>query len=80
MKEKTKQSRQFRGIPDAMTPKSQEGQGVLVELEHPKWAYKSALLPRQSDLTPYGAEGWELVTVVAQAADLAMFYFRRPKR
>ncbi len=45
----------------------------------PRWEYRSVLLPREADINPYGAEGWELVSVTAQPGDQAVYYFRRPK-
>ncbi len=44
-----------------------------------RWEYKSILLPRAWNLNPFGAEGWELVSVIAQPGDQAVFYFRRKK-
>jgi hypothetical protein len=46
-------------------------------LSPPRYEYKSTLLSRDADLNQFGAEGWELVSAVAQAADRMMFYFRR---
>jgi hypothetical protein len=50
--------------------------GVLAP---PHYEYKSILLARDADLNQFGAEGWELVSTVVQAADRVMFYFRRIK-
>lgn len=60
-----------RENPDPMTPAS------LETARTPKWEYKSALLPREADISAHGAEGWECYSVTAQPGDLAMFYFRR---
>lgn len=63
--------KQIRDTPDPMVPTS------LLAAEPPKWEYKSILLNRTADLAPYGSEGWELVSVIPQPADQAIFYFRR---
>ena len=63
--------KQIRDIPDAMAPAS------LLTVKPPKWEYRSLLLSRTADLSSYGREGWELVSVIPQPADQAMFYFRR---
>ncbi len=62
-----------RENPDPMAP------ATLLISEPPKWEYKSVLLHREADLAGYGSEGWELVSVIPQAADQAVFYFRRQK-
>ena len=66
-------SKMIRVITDPMTP------GTLSAMENPKWEYKSVLLDRRADLNPFGADGWELVSVSGQGADQMMFYFRRRK-
>jgi hypothetical protein len=63
--------RQYRDNPDAMAPAS------LRDDISARWEYKSVLLNRNAELSGYGAEGWQLVSVIPQAADQAMFYFRR---
>ncbi len=60
--------------PDPMIP------ATLGVTALPTWEYKSALLARQADINPYGAAGWELVSVIPQPGDNAMYYFRRPKQ
>jgi len=59
-----------RQMPDAMTPKSEN---------LPAWEYRSELGPRLLDISSFGAQGWELVSVIPQPADQAVFYFRRKK-
>lgn len=64
----------IRENPDQMTP------GTLLESAPAKWEYKSLLLSRTADLNRMGLEGWELISVIPQPGDQAVFYFRRPKR
>ena len=42
-----------------------------------QWEYRSRLMNREAPLDQFGAEGWELVSVIDAGADQAMFYFRR---
>ena len=44
-----------------------------------RWEYRSELMDRDADLAQFGVEGWECFAVIAAAADMAMFYFRRPR-
>jgi hypothetical protein len=75
MKSKSSIDRQMiRDNPDAMAP------GTLLVAESPKWEYKSVLLPRGADLSPYGVDGWELRSTAAQGLDQVMFYFIRQKQ
>ena len=60
--------------PDPMIP------ATLEAIAPPRWEYKSVLLARQADINSYGAAGWELISVIPQPGDNAMFYFRRPKQ
>ncbi len=60
-----------RENPDAMAPAS------ILSCKPPQWEYKSVLLSRGDDINGYGADRWELVSVIPQPADQAMFYFRR---
>jgi hypothetical protein len=71
MKVKTPPAKQFRDVPDAMTPAS------LMTGDRPRWEYKSVLLPDTADLNRFGSEGWELVGVKQRPGDQAVFYFRR---
>jgi hypothetical protein len=63
-----------RDVQDPMVP------GTLLVAGPPQWEYKSVLLPRQADLSQYGSEGWELISVIGAPADQAVFYFRRLKQ
>lgn len=42
-----------------------------------QWEYRSAIMDREADLSQFGAEGWELVSVTAEAGDRATYYFKR---
>ena len=42
------------------------------------WEYKTFINANAVDLSKFGNEGWELVTVV-QASSYKMFYFKREK-
>jgi len=42
-----------------------------------RYEYRSEIMPRDADLSQFGAEGWELVAVVASPGDMAVFYFKR---
>lgn len=42
------------------------------------WEYKTCMNANTVDLSKFGNEGWELVTVV-QANSYKMFYFKREK-
>jgi hypothetical protein len=64
-----------REIPDPMAPKS-----AVEQLGISPWEYRSVFGPRLADLSPFGADGWELVTVIPQPGDQAVFYFRRLKK
>lgn len=46
----------------------------------PHWEYKNARMDADADMTQYGGEGWELVSVVPCAGDpsTVMAYFKRP--
>jgi hypothetical protein len=74
MKIRRSREKEFRDIPDGMAPRG------LSACEPPRWEYRSLLLPRLADLSQHGAEGWELVSVIAQPADQAAYYFRRKKQ
>lgn len=75
MKEKhAADSKMIRDLPDRMQPKV----GFL-NLEPVRWEYQSVLAPRLTDISDFGARGWELVAVIPQAGDQAVFYFRRTK-
>jgi hypothetical protein len=45
----------------------------------PQWEYKSERMEADADLAQWGAEGWDLVSVVAVSYDpgTARFYFKR---
>lgn len=45
--------------------------------QRPAWEYRSEYLNRSADLSRFGAEGWELVSVAPAGGDMAMFYFKR---
>lgn len=66
----------FGTNPDPMTPRS-AWEWSSSDPAPARWEYKSVLLDRDADLTPWGKDGWELVAVIQQALDQAMFYFRR---
>lgn len=44
-----------------------------------QWEYRSATMERDADLSQFGAEGWELVSVAAHPGDMAQFWFKRRK-
>ncbi len=45
----------------------------------PRWEYRNVHGPRLLDLSKFGEDGWELVSVIPQPGDQAVFYFRRLK-
>lgn len=63
--------RMVREVFDPLAPETTAGG------PRPRWQYMSRLLPRTADLDEFGDEGWELVSVIAQPADQAVYYFRR---
>ncbi len=44
-----------------------------------QWEFKTVTGSRSMDLNLYGADGWELVSVIAQPGDQAAYYFTRRK-
>lgn len=86
MKHKNNIDRSFiHQNPDGMAPRSTNAlpeaiPGVLSTSEPIKWEYQPVLGPRCLDLSNFGAEGWELISVISQPADQAIFYFKRPKQ
>ncbi len=60
--------------PDPMAPGS-----MLEVLGPPLWEYKSVLLARDANINSFGADRWDLISVIPQPGDNAMYYFRRPK-
>ncbi len=45
----------------------------------PQFEYRASQMPREADLSQFGAEGWECYQVLDAGGDQAMFYFRRLK-
>lgn len=61
--------------------------GAVIERrpEHSRafqWEYRTATMDLDADLTQYGAEGWELVSVVPVAHDpmTAVYHFKRRRQ
>lgn len=42
-----------------------------------QWEYRTAIMDREADLSQFGAEGWELVSVTPDAGDRATYYFKK---
>lgn len=45
-----------------------------------QWEYRTAIMDRDADLTQFGSEGWELVSVAPLPGDDAIFYFKRRRQ
>lgn len=45
-----------------------------------QWEYRSRLMDRETDLSQFGSEGWELASVTNAGADQAVFYFKRRRQ
>jgi hypothetical protein len=59
--------------PDPMEPRS------LQLGNRPRYEYKSVVLARTADLSPYGDEGWELRSTEPAPADQTVYHFIRRK-
>jgi len=44
-----------------------------------KWEYLVFIAGERADLNPYGADGWELVSVLTHAFNESTYHFKRPK-
>lgn len=62
----TPDEKMFRDNPDPMAPASV---GTALLSANHGWEYRSLHGPRLMDLNPFGAEGWELISVIAQPGD-----------
>ncbi len=82
--------KQGKELVAAMRQKNQIDPGLVREidgllpasigvLQPVKWEYKSLVLERTVDLNDLGLDEWELVTVIPQPGDMAVFYLRRQK-
>lgn len=68
-------SKMVRSNPDPMAPIGSE-----LEIATVAYEYLAVEGPRLVDIASYGAQGWELTSVIPQPADRAVFYFKRVKR
>ena len=44
-----------------------------------RWEYLAFIAGERADLNPYGADGWELVSVLTHAFNESTYHFKRPK-
>ncbi len=61
--------------PDPLAPIG----GQILRVEPPSWEYLTRILAEQADISSYGADGWELVSVTSHGFNEATYYFKRPK-
>ncbi len=61
--------------PDPMAPIG----GEILEAGPPRWEYLTRILQEQADISGYGEEGWELVSVTSHGFNEATYYFKRQK-
>lgn len=73
MAEKVKRGRRPRNVDDgfviAEEPKP--------DLNPSQYQYMTVMLPNDADINRFGADGWELVSVIPAPLDRAVFYFRK---
>jgi hypothetical protein len=73
MAEKVKRGRRPRNVDDgfviAEEPKP--------DLNPSQYQYMTVMLPNDADINRFGADGWELVSVIPSTLDMAVFYFRK---
>ncbi len=64
-----------QAAPDPLAPIA----GQILRVEPATWEYMTRTLAEHADISQYGADGWELVSVTSHGFNEATYYFKRPK-
>ncbi len=65
--------------PEAHLIETDREPAYISEPRRVQWDYRSPVMSVKADITQYGSEGWELVTVAVlpHSPDMAIFHFKR---